>query len=346
MILTAQTLQTRFTSSFTLPDICALTAGVFELKENPHQNAARNSMLLWFRRSVYSQSGISHIRIEFTIVLVSMMMRSFWNWDGLSYLRDWASQTLTWITWRLAWVFFCGHFQWAWHKLYTLNCLIYRSIDWRSLRWRRSASKAQRCASWTQHFYVSSARPLGTKAKISICSNVIRVRSSKSYSKLQSKLDFSLRKRLQKTATPGNWNRYNLTICPDSHPQQFYLVDLSVRLGIGVIHRLSSPTIGRQTSCPPWQNSFQCVAAPLALQWLKVSLLSEKHQWYSLRVHHSAMVEYSLDLDLPDYVFDDPVVKAMSDVTSDIMTWPNVSVEMENEGLTTYRVRRTSALSM
>ena len=77
MILTAQTLQTRFTSSFTLPDICALTAGVFELKENPHQNAARNSMLLWFRRSVYSQSGISHIRIEFTIVLVSMMMRSF-----------------------------------------------------------------------------------------------------------------------------------------------------------------------------------------------------------------------------------------------------------------------------
>lgn len=36
------------------------------------------------------------------------------------------------------------------------------------------------------------------------------------------------------------------------------------------------------------------------------------------------MVEYSLDLDIPDFVFDDPVVKAMSDATSDIMTWPNV----------------------
>ena len=37
-----------------------------------------------------------------------------------------------------------------------------------------------------------------------------------------------------------------------------------------------------------------------------------------------AMVEYSLDLDVPDYVFDHPTIRAMSDATTDIMTWPNV----------------------
>ncbi|KAF9476267.1 terpenoid synthase [Pholiota conissans] len=36
-----------------------------------------------------------------------------------------------------------------------------------------------------------------------------------------------------------------------------------------------------------------------------------------------AMVEYSLDLDIPDYVFKHPTVMAMSDATTDIMTWPN-----------------------
>ncbi|TDL19929.1 terpenoid synthase [Rickenella mellea] len=36
-----------------------------------------------------------------------------------------------------------------------------------------------------------------------------------------------------------------------------------------------------------------------------------------------AMVEYSLDLQLPDYVFIDPIVVAMSEATTDIMTWPN-----------------------
>ncbi|KAF9476263.1 terpenoid synthase [Pholiota conissans] len=36
-----------------------------------------------------------------------------------------------------------------------------------------------------------------------------------------------------------------------------------------------------------------------------------------------AMVEYSLDLDIPDYVFKDPTVMAMSDATTDITTWPN-----------------------
>jgi hypothetical protein len=36
------------------------------------------------------------------------------------------------------------------------------------------------------------------------------------------------------------------------------------------------------------------------------------------------MIEYSLDLDLPDVVFESPVIKAMSDATTDLMTWPNV----------------------
>lgn len=39
-----------------------------------------------------------------------------------------------------------------------------------------------------------------------------------------------------------------------------------------------------------------------------------------------AIVEYSLDLDLPDEVFESPIIKAMSDATNDLMTWPNVSV--------------------
>ncbi|KAH0833872.1 isoprenoid synthase domain-containing protein [Lanmaoa asiatica] len=36
-----------------------------------------------------------------------------------------------------------------------------------------------------------------------------------------------------------------------------------------------------------------------------------------------AMIEYSLDLDLPDEVFENPIIKAMSDATNDLMTWPN-----------------------
>ncbi|KAL0576974.1 hypothetical protein V5O48_005016 [Marasmius crinis-equi] len=36
-----------------------------------------------------------------------------------------------------------------------------------------------------------------------------------------------------------------------------------------------------------------------------------------------AMVEYSLDIELPDYVFRDPIFIAMSQATTDIMTWPN-----------------------
>lgn len=47
-----------------------------------------------------------------------------------------------------------------------------------------------------------------------------------------------------------------------------------------------------------------------------------------------AMIEYSLDLDLPDYVFRDPVVIAMSEATTDIMTWPNVRVLQPSRRIT------------
>ncbi|KAG6812292.1 hypothetical protein H0H92_003601 [Tricholoma furcatifolium] len=35
------------------------------------------------------------------------------------------------------------------------------------------------------------------------------------------------------------------------------------------------------------------------------------------------MVEYSLDLDIPSFVWEHPVIIGMSQATSDIMTWPN-----------------------
>lgn len=37
-------------------------------------------------------------------------------------------------------------------------------------------------------------------------------------------------------------------------------------------------------------------------------------------------IEYSLDLDLPDEVFENPIIRAMSKATNDLMTWPNVGV--------------------
>ncbi|KAF9232893.1 isoprenoid synthase domain-containing protein [Melanogaster broomeanus] len=36
-----------------------------------------------------------------------------------------------------------------------------------------------------------------------------------------------------------------------------------------------------------------------------------------------AVIEYSLDLDLPDEVFENPIIQAMSVATNDLMTWPN-----------------------
>ncbi|KAK0475990.1 isoprenoid synthase domain-containing protein [Armillaria luteobubalina] len=43
------------------------------------------------------------------------------------------------------------------------------------------------------------------------------------------------------------------------------------------------------------------------------------------------MVEYSLDLDIPDHVFDDPIVIAMSEAMNDIMTWPNLLCSFNKE---------------
>ena len=37
------------------------------------------------------------------------------------------------------------------------------------------------------------------------------------------------------------------------------------------------------------------------------------------------MVEYSLDLNIPEHVWDNPVLQEMSKAVIDIMTWPNVS---------------------
>lgn len=53
------------------------------------------------------------------------------------------------------------------------------------------------------------------------------------------------------------------------------------------------------------------------------------------------MVEYSLDLDLPDYVFRDPIVTAMSEATTDIMTWPNVRAVQINRSLLSHHVGST-----
>ena len=48
------------------------------------------------------------------------------------------------------------------------------------------------------------------------------------------------------------------------------------------------------------------------------------------------MVEYSLDLDIPDHVFENPIVKAMSKATTDMMTWSNVRrLTISESGVTT-----------
>ena len=40
-----------------------------------------------------------------------------------------------------------------------------------------------------------------------------------------------------------------------------------------------------------------------------------------------AMVEYSLDLQIPEHVWDHPILQEMSKAAIDIMTWPNVRCE-------------------
>lgn len=58
----------------------------------------------------------------------------------------------------------------------------------------------------------------------------------------------------------------------------------------------------------------------------------------------TAIVEYSLDLDLPDEVFENPIIKAMSDATDDIMTWPNVSAHSPSEMRWLLILSRTGSL--
>lgn len=38
------------------------------------------------------------------------------------------------------------------------------------------------------------------------------------------------------------------------------------------------------------------------------------------------MVEYSLDIKIPEHVWDHPVLVGLSRAAIDIMTWPNVSI--------------------
>lgn len=47
--------------------------------------------------------------------------------------------------------------------------------------------------------------------------------------------------------------------------------------------------------------------------------------WVSILTPHSAMVEYSLDLKIPEYVWSHPILEELSKAAIDIMTWPNVS---------------------
>lgn len=46
---------------------------------------------------------------------------------------------------------------------------------------------------------------------------------------------------------------------------------------------------------------------------------------------HLAMVEYSLDLKIPEYVWSHPVLEELSKAAIDIMTWPNVSVSFPED---------------
>jgi len=87
-------------------------------------------------------------------------------------------------------------------------------------------------------------------------------------------------------------------------------------------HRLNSRSTGHLTGCPPCLSSLLRVALPSVPLWLKVSSpwsFGTTESWSG-----SAMVEYSLDLDIPDYVFEHPILMAMSNATTDMMTWPNV----------------------
>lgn len=38
------------------------------------------------------------------------------------------------------------------------------------------------------------------------------------------------------------------------------------------------------------------------------------------------LIEYSLGIDLPDYVIEHPVIKALNQGSNDLVTWSNVSI--------------------
>lgn len=110
------------------------------------------------------------------------------------------------------------------------------------------------------------------------------------------------------------------------------VIALSVPLSSGVIRKSHSRGIGRRTAFRPSTSLFVCGAPRSAVRWSKVwcfffprppgGLLISA--WLGLA--STAIIEYSLDLDLPDDVFENPIIKSMSDATNDLMTWPNVGV--------------------
>ena len=56
------------------------------------------------------------------------------------------------------------------------------------------------------------------------------------------------------------------------------------------------------------------------------------------------MVEYSLDLQIPEYVWDHPVLQEMSVAVIDIMTWPNVRGRGSSASITTHQTSTGSLL--
>ncbi len=58
------------------------------------------------------------------------------------------------------------------------------------------------------------------------------------------------------------------------------------------------------------------------------------------------MVEYSLDLQIPEYVWDHPILQEMSKAVIDIMTWPNVRLSCTFYPLVLTKLNRTFVPSM
>ena len=92
--------------------------------------------------------------------------------------------------------------------------------------------------------------------------------------------------------------------------------------------RLISPAIDPLTRCPLYPISLLRVVIRSVPVWLKVGFPhitgSRWHSDTTVSQSGLAIAEYSLDLDIPDHVFEHPIVKAMSNATSDMMAWANV----------------------